>query len=458
MSDNLPSLGRYSGEFTDPAHEREYRMATFAQSSRRTQIFLWFASGVLAIVLALVWQGQASAADFLDISVPRITVWILAMLFLWLSYRTPSWQRLDNMGAVTYFCMFVLTVIYSADSGLPSASLITRNLIIVFLGYLIRPTKMIYLVLIGCLLSIFMVNQVLAVPDVARQEITAAVASAIIINVVGYFASRDTSRNLRVNYLLRSQSERFAYEAEVSRAMAVKANESKSEFLTALNHELRNPLNSVVGFCEVLNQSFDETTTDMQRESVGYIASAGKHMVEITDQVLDLARMESGFIELNPEKIEIGDLVKNCLGMIDIEARQHHLTSEAEIPAPSPVVWADATRARQVLLNLLSNAIKYNHDGGSISVTVNEVPHAIRIAVSDTGEGIPEERYDELFEPFNRLEMEDRSIKGTGIGLSIARKIVEAMAGRMGVESVVGKGSTFWFELPLPVAAAGAEK
>jgi signal transduction histidine kinase len=452
MSDDFPSLERFSGEFAAPAHEREFRMATFAQSSRRTQIFLWFACGALAIVLGLVWQRQASTAIFLNDSTPRIAVLALATLFLWLSYRTPSWQRLDNMAAVTYFCMFGLTAIYSADSGLPSASLITRNLIIVFLGYLIRPTRMVYMVSIGCLLSGFMVGQVLNVPDVTRPEITAAIASAIIINVVGYFASRDTSRNLRINYLLRSQSDRFAYEAEVSRAQAEKANRSKTEFLAALNHELRNPLNSVVGFCEVLNQSFDETTTEMQRESVGYIASAGKHMVEITDQVLDLARMESGFIELNPEEFKIGDMIRNCMGMIDIEARQHQLTAQADIPAPSPVVWADATRARQVLLNLLSNAIKYNHDGGSISVTVHEVPQAIRIAVTDTGEGIPEERYDELFEPFNRLEMEGRNIKGSGIGLSIAKKIVDAMAGRMGVESVVGEGSTFWYELPLPVA------
>ena len=458
MADDFPSLGRFSGEFADPAYEREFRVSTFAHSSRRTQIFLWFASVVLAIVLALVWQGQASTAIFVNDSAPRIAVWILATLFLWLSYRTPSWQRLDNMAAVTYFCLFALTVIYSADSGLPSASLMTRNLILVFLGYLIRPTRMIYLLGIGCLLSVFMISQVLSVHDVTRPEIIAAIVSGIVINTVGYFASRDTSRNLRINYLLRSQSDRFAYEAEVSRALAVKANQSKSEFLTALNHELRNPLNSVVGFCEVLNQSFDETTTDMQRESVGYIASAGKHMVEITDQVLDLARMESGFIELNPEEFKIGDMVQNCMGMIDIEARQHQLTAEANIPAPSPVVWADATRARQVLLNLLSNAIKYNHDGGKISVTVKEVPHAIRIAVTDTGEGIPKERYDELFEPFNRLAMEGRNIKGTGIGLSIARKIVDAMAGRMGVESVVGEGSTFWFELPLPVAGAGAEK
>ncbi|MBT3788895.1 MAG: HAMP domain-containing histidine kinase [Alphaproteobacteria bacterium] len=451
MSVEQPSFGRFSGEFVDQTLEQEFRSTHFKYLARRARVFFLIVTLTTFSTVALISQSVHMDYSAWESSSGRLVVFVFALLFLVLSFRTTSGKQIDQMAAALYFSLLVVAWLYSTEIESTPVVLITRNLITVFLGYMIRPTRMIYVVGIGVLLSVFMVYEVIYVHEATRPEITAAISSVIVINIVGHHVGMVSDRNLRVNHLLHQQAERLAIDAEASRAAAVKANNSKSEFLAALNHELRNPLNSVVGFCEVLNQTFDEHTTDMQRESVEYISSAGKHMTEITDQVLDLARMESGHIELNPESVSVDAMVKNCVGLIDIEAKEHHLTSEIEVPAPSPVIWADATRARQVLLNLLTNAVKYNHDGGHITVKVQEVPQAIRISVSDTGEGIPPERYDELFEPFNRLEMEKGNIKGSGIGLSIARKIVEAMAGRMGVESVVGEGSTFWFELPLPV-------
>jgi CheY-like chemotaxis protein len=214
-----------------------------------------------------------------------------------------------------------------------------------------------------------------------------------------------------------------------------------------MSHELRTPMNAILGFSQLLE--YDGTLTDEQNDNVQEILKAGNHLLELINEVLDLSKVESGHINLSLEPVEVCSVVEECLGLVtpladkrDIRVSHRGLQGIA--------VRADRMRLKQALLNLLSNAIKYNREGGSVHLDVDSGDDgALRIRVTDTGPGISGERLSELFQPFNRLDAESSNIEGTGIGLTITRRIVELMGGSVDVESEPGVGSTFWIDLPV---------
>ena len=230
---------------------------------------------------------------------------------------------------------------------------------------------------------------------------------------------------------------------------AERANLAKSEFLSRMSHELRTPMNAILGFGQLLEADRSIPLAPQQAESVREILYAGRHLLELINEVLDLARIESGRIELSCEPVQLDLVIRECLALIQplAEKRQINLTSA---PAAPVSIQADPIRLRQILLNLLSNAVKYNRVGGSVHVTCQNVGAGrVRVAVTDNGRGISSETLPRLFRPFERLEPAYDGTEGTGIGLAISKKLVEAMQGDIGVESVAGEGSTFWIELPL---------
>jgi PAS domain S-box-containing protein len=238
----------------------------------------------------------------------------------------------------------------------------------------------------------------------------------------------------------------------VAKEAAERANRAKSDFLSNMSHELRTPLNAVLGFAQIL-----EVDSRLDAEQVDYVQEilrAGRHLLELINEVLDLARIESGRVELSLETVDSGELVRECLALIQPLAAAAGISSHLD-PGPGVAVRADRVRLKQVLLNLLSNAVKYNRKHGSIRVSVLPVgAERVRLAVLDTGRGIPAERLNELFEPFSRLGAERSGIEGTGIGLAISRRLVEMMGGGIGVETDRGAGCTFWLELPRGVPAS----
>jgi len=227
---------------------------------------------------------------------------------------------------------------------------------------------------------------------------------------------------------------------------AERANDSKSEFLSRMSHELRTPLNAILGFGQLLELSVQEAK---QQRQVGHILSAGKHLLSLINEILDLSRVESGQMTLSLEPVPVAELVEESLGLVRPLAESHgiHLAPVPALP-PGSRVRADRTRLRQVLINLLSNGIKYNRQGGALSVLIDLQADTVRLGVRDSGMGLSAEQQARLFTPFERLDADERQIEGTGIGLALSKRLVDLMGGHIQVESEPGQGSTFWVQLP----------
>jgi PAS domain S-box-containing protein len=255
-------------------------------------------------------------------------------------------------------------------------------------------------------------------------------------------AARDVTDRDRLDQALQETN----VELKNATFAAEKANRAKSEFLSSMSHELRSPLNAILGFAQLM-ESGSPAPTIAQRESIGQILQAGWYLLELINEILDLALIESGRLSLSLEPFSLTDVLRDCQGMVEPQA-QRRLISLGFPPINGPCfVMADRTRVKQVLINLLSNAIKYNRVGGSVEVTCSANAERIRVGFRDTGEGLSPEKLTQLFQPFNRLGQEAGAEEGTGIGLVVSKRLIELMGGAIGAESAVGIGSLFWVEL-----------
>lgn len=224
------------------------------------------------------------------------------------------------------------------------------------------------------------------------------------------------------------------------------ASRAKSDFLSHMSHELRTPMNAVLGFAQILEIDKDNLN-ETQHASVREILDAGQHLLHLINDVLDLAKIEAGRMDVKIETIDIDALLHECFGLIQSQVNDRKLTLVNELSKEGYLVKADSIRLKQVLLNLLSNAMKYNSEQGFIRVKTEVVAdNKVRVSVSDTGEGMTREELDKLFVPFERLNA-NSTVEGAGIGLIITQYLLELMGGSVGVESTKGEGSTFWIEL-----------
>jgi PAS domain S-box-containing protein len=273
--------------------------------------------------------------------------------------------------------------------------------------------------------------------------------------IVSITALRDDYDEI-IGYLLigadNSVRKQVGQELQNALAAAEKANLAKSDFLSSMSHELRTPLSAILGFAQLIESGSPEPTA-IQKRSVDQILQAGWYLLDLINEILDLALIESGKLSLSLEPMSLTDVMHECEAMIGPQAEKRGIKvafPNFDVPC---FVHADRTRVKQVLINLLSNAIKYNTANGTVVVDATSCAgQRVRLTVHDTGAGLSARKLAQLFQPFNRLGKEATIEEGTGIGLVVSKRLVELMGGTIGVQSTVGKGSSFWIELNVTAA------
>jgi PAS domain S-box-containing protein len=258
-----------------------------------------------------------------------------------------------------------------------------------------------------------------------------------------FAAARDITERKQIEHVLREKN----VELEAAKSAAEKANLAKSDFLSSMSHELRSPLNAILGFAQLM-ETGSVPLTASHKDSVDQILHAGWHLLKLINEILDLAVIESGKVSLSSEPVSLGEILQESQAMVEPQAQQRGIRMTFPHFDRLQYVSADRTRLKQIFINLLSNAIKYNVAGGEVRVDLVVHPgKRVRVSIRDAGNGLSPEKLAQLFQPFNRLGQEAGGVEGTGIGLVVTKRLVELLGGAIGVESAVGEGSTFWVEL-----------
>ena len=260
-----------------------------------------------------------------------------------------------------------------------------------------------------------------------------------------FAAARDVTERKRLDQVIQENN----IELQSARSVAEKANLAKSDFLSSMSHELRSPLNAILGFAQLMEMS-TPVPTNSQKESIAQILQAGWHLLKLINEILDLAIIESGKVSISLESVSLIEVMSECRDMMEPQSQQHGISITFPQFDDNALFYvkADRTRLKQIIINLLSNAIKYNNKQGTVVVKCTVIdPAHTRISFEDSGVGLTQEKLTQLFQPFNRLGQEASAVAGTGIGLVVTKRLVELMDGVLGVESKVGVGSIFWCEL-----------
>jgi|GEM_PF-6343561 len=412
-------------------------------------------SGVAALTLLLLWGSQ-----------PRtlLLAWYAAIngtfLLRYVLYKRYSNTATDHADSATWgkyftFCAILGAILWTSGGILffdftnPTLQIFIIVLILgITMGSVITygahwPSAMAFISLVMLPFSWFLFSHGTS----AYQGIG---LMGICYAPVMLFAARNASRTLRQSVSLRFQNAELIDQLTQAKDQAEQASKAKSEFLSNMSHELRTPLNAVIGFSYLLESDAEGPLNPSQRDFVMEIHKGGQHLLEVVNDVLDLARIESGKLEITLEDVDIAEVVDNCMKLMAPMAEKMavELAWTQQDNAPTHIS-ADSVRLKQVLLNVLSNAIKYNRRGGSVTIKAECAGGYAVVMIADTGAGIAAEKLASLFKPFERLGLDNSGIEGTGIGLAITKRLVEAMGGEVGVVSTPGVGTTFWIKLPL---------
>jgi signal transduction histidine kinase len=296
-------------------------------------------------------------------------------------------------------------------------------------------------------------------PTITSYVFPVVIGMAIFMAILGWSSHR-IQKKLYHDVLLSKEALRNAYneldqrviertsELEIAKEQAEHASKAKSEFLSRMSHELRTPLNAVLGFAQLLDLDDNNALTPAQQENVKEILSAGRHLLDLINEVLDLSRIESGKPEFNLQRVPVNSIIEECVSLLKPIAEIKNINLVYHSEARDTFINADQIRLKQIIINLISNAIKFNQNHGSVYIRTESTNDGrINISIRDTGPGIAAEHHIDIFNPFSRFDQ--TNIEGFGIGLAVAKQLTEGMQGNIGIKSQPGQGSTFWLEFEI---------
>lgn len=336
------------------------------------------------------------------------------------------WLLPDNESVYHFFPALIITGI---SAGAVNTLSFSMKHIVTYLTLLLLPLFIVEL-LIGTFISYSVSGLIL------------------VLAIFAYSNAKQLNNTVTENIKLNYESKKYTENLIESRNEAIEANSEKTNFVSMISHELRTPLNAILGFGQLLKISDEPELNKEQEENVEGILHSGRHLLSLIEELLDLSKIESHKLKVDIEDVSLTYVLVESVSLLNPVANEYNIDILNNVDINNiHLVKADTKRLKQVLINLISNAIKYNHEDGEVTIEVNDVENKkVRVSVSDTGNGLTKEQCDGLFVPFTRY---DTKREGIGLGLYITHNLVKLMQGDIGVDSEVGKGSTFWFEIPL---------
>jgi len=352
-------------------------------------------------------------------------VFYILLIFVGLTWLCFSFWLLPSHESVHHYISVLILI------GLSSGSVMTLGFrmqnVITYLTFLLFPIFIIE-IMAGTLISYLIAFLI------------------VVFSGLAFSSAKRFNQTLITNISLRYSAEKNRKQLIESKNIAIEANNTKSAFISMISHELRTPLNGVLGYAQLLQMSDNPPLSDEQKKNNSIIIESGNYLLSLIEELLDLSSIESNKLKVDIDAISLNSVLDDSLKILGAVAKEHNIEMVTKIEQDYSVK-ADKKRLKQVFINLISNAVKYNNEYGKITISINRVVNGrVKISISDTGNGLTKEQIDSLFIPFQRHEHQS---DGLGLGLYIAKNLIELMNGKIGVESIVGEGSTFWFDVPL---------